>query len=53
VVEVPVRLGVRDEAAEMVEIQSGIAAGDTLLLGSAQGIAPGSKVRVLEEEARR
>jgi hypothetical protein len=50
---VPVRLGVRDEAAEMIEVSTGVAEGDTLLLGSAQGVAPGSRVRVLQEEAER
>ncbi|MBA3319545.1 MAG: efflux RND transporter periplasmic adaptor subunit [Gemmatimonadales bacterium] len=49
--ENPVELGVRDEAAELVEVVAGVAEGDTLLLGSAQGIAPGSRIRVLEEEA--
>jgi hypothetical protein len=44
---------VRDEAAELVEIQAGVAEGDTVLLGSAQGITPGSRVRVLREEAGR
>jgi membrane fusion protein, multidrug efflux system len=53
VTEVPVRLGVRDEAAEMIEVSTGVAEGDTLLLGSAQGVAPGSRVRVLQEEAER
>ncbi len=53
VVETPVQLGLRDEAAELVEIRTGVAAGDTVLLGSAQGVAPGSKVRVMQEEARR
>jgi multidrug efflux pump subunit AcrA (membrane-fusion protein) len=46
-----VQLGVRDEAAELVEVLAGVAEGDTLLLGSAQGVTPGSRVRVLEEEA--
>jgi hypothetical protein len=46
-----VLLGVRDEAAELVEVQSGVAEGDTLLLGSAQSITPGSRIRVLQEEA--
>jgi RND family efflux transporter MFP subunit len=46
-----VQLGVRDEAAELVEVLAGVADGDTLLLGSAQGLTPGSRVRVLEEEA--
>jgi RND family efflux transporter MFP subunit len=53
VVETPVELGLRDEVAELVEIRSGVSPGDTVLLGSAQGLAPGSRVRVLEEEARR
>lgn len=51
--DVEVRLGVRDEAAELVEVLAGVAAGDTVLLGSAQGVAEGSRVRVLQEEARR
>jgi RND family efflux transporter MFP subunit len=42
-----VTLGVRDERTESVEITSGVAAGDTLLLGAAQGITPGAAVRVL------
>lgn len=49
--ESPVQLGVRDEAEELVEITSGVAEGDTLLLGSAQGVTRGSRVRVLQEEA--
>jgi RND family efflux transporter MFP subunit len=53
VVDAPVKLGIRDEVAEMVEITSGIAAGDTVLLGSAQGVTAGSRVRVLQEEAGR
>jgi RND family efflux transporter MFP subunit len=51
--ESPVDLGVRDDAAELVEVISGAATGDTVLLGSAQGITPGSRVRVLKEEAGR
>ena len=47
---VPVRLGVRDEATELVEIHSGIAAGDTVLLGSAQGVTEGAAIRITEEE---
>ena len=41
-----VELGLRDEATDRVEVTSGVAAGDTLLLGAAQGIAPGTPVRV-------
>jgi RND family efflux transporter MFP subunit len=47
---VPVRLGVRDEATDLVEIHSGITPGDTVLLGSAQGLAEGAAVRITEEE---
>lgn len=43
---VPVELGLRDEGAEKVEIKSGVQAGDTLLLGAAQGISAGTIVRV-------
>jgi membrane fusion protein, multidrug efflux system len=48
-----VRLGVRDEASNLVEIASGVAAGDTVLLGSAQGIAEGAAIRVSQEDVRR
>ena len=51
VTESPVQLGVRDEAAELVEVVAGAADGDTVLLGSAQGVTPGSRIRVLQEEA--
>ena len=50
VVVVPVQLGVRDEASELVEIHSGITPGDTVLLGSAQGIAEGAPVRITQEQ---
>jgi hypothetical protein len=51
--QLPVRLGVRDEATDLVEIASGVSPGDTVLLGSAQGVAEGAPVRVSEEDARR
>jgi RND family efflux transporter MFP subunit len=44
--KVEVGIGIRDAAAETVEITSGIAPGDTLLLGAARGISPGTPVRV-------
>lgn len=44
--KVEVTLGIRDAAAETVEITSGLAAGDTLLLGAARGITPGTPVKV-------
>jgi membrane fusion protein (multidrug efflux system) len=43
---VEVALGVRDEDGERYEIVSGVMAGDTLLTGAAQGITPGTHVRV-------
>jgi multidrug efflux pump subunit AcrA (membrane-fusion protein) len=51
VAEAPVQLGVRDEGAELVEVVAGVAVGDTLLLGSAQSVTRGSRVRVLQDEA--
>jgi RND family efflux transporter MFP subunit len=50
---VPVQLGVQDEAAELVEIHSGVVQGDTVLLGSAQAITEGSPVRITQEEVSR
>jgi membrane fusion protein, multidrug efflux system len=44
--KVEVGTGIRDAAAETVEITSGIVPGDTLLLGAARGISPGTPVRV-------
>jgi RND family efflux transporter MFP subunit len=43
---VEVEIGVRDEDRERYEIVKGLAAGDTLLIGAAQGISPGAAVRV-------
>jgi membrane fusion protein, multidrug efflux system len=45
---VDVTLGVRDAARERVEILSGVAVGDTLLVGAAKAISVGSPVRVSE-----
>ena len=44
--KVEVQLGIRDAAAETVEITGGLAAGDTVLLGAARGISPGTPVKV-------
>ncbi|MGK2963152.1 MAG: efflux RND transporter periplasmic adaptor subunit [Gemmatimonadaceae bacterium] len=41
-----VQLGLRDEGSERIEITSGVQVGDTLLLGAAQGITPGTTVTV-------
>lgn len=43
---VDVTLGTRDDANERVEVMTGIAVGDTLLLGAAQGITPGTPLRI-------
>ena len=51
--EVPVQLGVRDEAAELIEVLAGVAAGDTVLLGSAQGVTEGAGCGCMQEEAGR
>jgi len=44
--KVDVQLGLRDEDAERVEVTSGLAAGDTVLLGAARGISVGVSVTV-------
>lgn len=44
--KVDVQLGVRDDAAELFEITSGISGGDTVLLGNARGISVGTAVVV-------
>ncbi len=44
--KVEVDIGLKDEATEKYEIVHGVAAGDTLLVGAAQGITPGTPVRV-------
>ncbi|HEU4451630.1 MAG TPA: efflux RND transporter periplasmic adaptor subunit [Longimicrobium sp.] len=43
---VPVQLGVRDPETDRVEVVSGVAAGDTLLVGGALGPTPGTPVTV-------
>lgn len=43
---VEVTLGLRDEGAEKLEVRSGLAGGDTVLLGAARGISVGSSVAV-------
>jgi membrane fusion protein, multidrug efflux system len=46
VTRVDVSLGMRDPTAETVRILSGVSIGDTLLVAAAQGITPGTPVRV-------
>ena len=44
--KVDVTLGARDEALERVEILTGVMPGDTLLIGPALGISPGTPLKV-------
>jgi RND family efflux transporter MFP subunit len=44
---IDVTLGLRDDRADRVQVRSGVALGDTLLLGTAQGLTPGTAVRVV------
>ena len=44
--KVEVALGIRDMTTETVEIRSGVIPGDTVLIGAARGISPGTKVKV-------
>ncbi len=44
--KVEVELGFEDAVTERFEIRAGLAAGDTLVLGTAQGLAPGTPMRV-------
>ncbi len=46
VTPVDVELGIKDNVAETVEVRSGLAAGDTILVGAARGISPGTPVTV-------
>jgi membrane fusion protein (multidrug efflux system) len=48
-----VRLGIRDPAAELVEVVEGLSVGDTILLGSSQGLAEGTVVRIQGENELR
>lgn len=49
---VNVELGLRDDAHERIEVRSGVAVGDTLLLGAAQGVSVGTPVRVVVADDR-
>ncbi|HMI56327.1 MAG TPA: efflux RND transporter periplasmic adaptor subunit [Gemmatimonadaceae bacterium] len=44
--KVQVQIGLTDRSSETTEVLSGLQAGDTLLLGVAQGITPGTPVRI-------
>lgn len=44
--KVPVTLGIHDQQSERMQLTSGVAAGDTLLTGAAQGVTPGTPVSI-------
>ena len=44
--KVQIQTGLTDKSSESIEVLSGLQASDTLLLGAAQGITPGTAVRV-------
>ncbi|HEX5180464.1 MAG TPA: efflux RND transporter periplasmic adaptor subunit [Gemmatimonadaceae bacterium] len=44
---VAVQLGMRDDVRGVYEVTAGLSAGDTLLIGAAQGITPGTPVKIL------
>ena len=43
---VQVQVGLTDRTSETIEVLAGVQAGDTLLLGAAQGITPGTPVKI-------
>ncbi len=44
--KVPVKIGLTDKTSETIEVLSGLQPGDTLLMGAAMGITPGTPVRI-------
>lgn len=46
---VAVELGLQDDVLQMVEIRSGLAPGDTVLVGPGAGVAVGTPVRITKE----
>jgi len=46
---IDVELGISDEQAQRVEVRSGVQAGDIVLLGAAQELAPGTPVQLTPE----
>jgi RND family efflux transporter MFP subunit len=48
VARVPIRTGLVDTQNERVEVVEGLAEGDVLLTGVAQGVTPGTQVRVID-----
>jgi hypothetical protein len=46
---VAVQTGLQDDVAQLIEIISGLAPGDTVLVGPAAGVAVGTPVRIVKE----
>jgi RND family efflux transporter MFP subunit len=44
--KVPITIGLTDKTSETIEVLAGVQAGDTLLMGAAQGVTPGTPVKV-------
>jgi RND family efflux transporter MFP subunit len=49
--KVEVAIGLRDEQTERLEITRGVVAGDVLLVGAAQGMTPGTPLRIRPQAA--
>ena len=49
--KVQVQIGLTDKTSETIEVLAGLQAGDTLLLGAAQGITPGTVIKVSAPKA--
>ena len=48
---VSVKVGMRDDQTERVELASGVQGGDLLLVGASQGLTPGTPVKVRDAAA--
>jgi membrane fusion protein, multidrug efflux system len=46
--KVNVSIGLRDDQTERVELRDGVQEGDLLLVGAAQGMTPGTPVKIKE-----
>jgi hypothetical protein len=49
--KVEVVVGLRDEQSERLELTRGVVAGDLLLVGAAQGMTPGTPLRIRAQTA--
>jgi len=49
--KVQITVGLTDKTSETIEVLAGVQAGDTLLIGAAQGVTPGTPVKVTTSPA--